>query len=122
MSEALVIAHRIQDEGLRSSALKSLAEVLDASGLADLLENEILQSGETIGISRVLQHWTEICRLKSCEEYPTLVRLVARLSSVSRQTLLKIIPDLSPLLIRLGGEAAVVEAARAIIDTTRWWP
>ncbi|MBN3893256.1 MAG: hypothetical protein HWQ43_30405 [Nostoc sp. JL31] len=114
-------ARAIQSEYYRAKALNALA---------DKLPPELLP--EALAAARAIQHESDrvyaltaladsLSQMSAAELFPLWQDTLHELSLRTRPDLLQDIKALFPVIFALGGEAATVEIARAIVDVGRWW-
>ena len=121
LAEGLAAARQIRDERYRAEALSALAAQLTgdllAEGLAAARQIEDKEHrAEALGaLAPQLAEWPRPVLTSSWQE---TLRLLA---SRTRSDLLADLGVLTPVIVALGGEAAVAETCRAIRDVGRWW-
>ncbi|MEH2070562.1 MAG: NB-ARC domain-containing protein [Nostoc sp.] len=120
LPEALAAARAIQYEANRADALSALAEKLpdilpEALAAARAIENEDFRTQPLSALADSLS------QIRSTELFPLWQDTLHELSLRTRSNLVQDIKALFPVIFALGGKAATVEIARAIVDAGRWW-
>jgi hypothetical protein len=106
MSDLLSHVPPGQRDGAASEALSWAIEIDDASDRRERLDKIIAR----------FHH------LPHSELYTLWRRTLHSLALRKRENLLADISAIAPLAEVLGGTAALIEIARALEDTTEWWP
>ncbi|MEH2257051.1 hypothetical protein, partial [Nostoc sp.] len=120
-SEALAVARAIQDESSRANALTALAKnlppelFLEALAAAKTIQNE---SSRANTLSTLADSSSQT---PAAELFLLWQDSLHELSLRTRPNLLQDIKVWVPVIFALGGEAAILEIARAIVDVGRWW-
>jgi len=128
LAEALRAARAIQAESARADAILAVAERLPPD--VHDLHYEVWQMACHMAngvnssqfISLAASGWLDLSRAAGKSETQMVSDTLNAFAPAGRPQLLRIIEALLPVIHRLGGERAVRETARAIIDTAKWWP
>ncbi|RMD64661.1 hypothetical protein D6833_04075, partial [Candidatus Parcubacteria bacterium] len=128
LAQALAAARSIRNEDDRARALAALAPHLPESLLADALHaaRSIRDEDDRArALAALAPHLAQL----SCATLYSLWAgdndsegTLAFLAQRTRRDLLSDLRALQEVILALGGEAAVAETARAIMDVGRWWP
>ncbi|MGF1977677.1 MAG: hypothetical protein RMY30_019130, partial [Nostoc sp. CmiSLP01] len=126
LPEALAAARAIQDEDFRAKALSALAKKLppellpEALAAARAIQSERYHA-EALSAEALSALANSLSQMPSTELFPLWQDTLHELSLRTRPNLLQDIKALFPVIFALGGEAATLEIARAIVDVGRWW-
>ncbi|MGB7439848.1 MAG: NB-ARC domain-containing protein [Coleofasciculaceae cyanobacterium] len=119
LPEALDAARAIGDEKYKTYALQGLAPHLPESLLPQALE-----ATRTLGFegnrAKALQGLIERFTPSSVD-FPLWQKTLHVLASLNRPHFLNNLPQLAPLIIRLGGVEALRETVKAVKDVSQWW-
>ncbi|MEH2458039.1 NB-ARC domain-containing protein [Nostoc sp.] len=121
LPEALAAARELQSESDRARVLSALAEKQPPKLLPEALAaaREIQDEGDRAKVLSALA--SGLSQMPVAELLPLWRDTLHKLSLRTRPNLLQDIEALFPVIFALGGEAATVELARAIVDVGRWW-
>lgn len=126
-NQAVGLAREIPNKGARALALIYLQDDLSGEAKKEML----LEAWEGVGKGEGDSRWSGVLalivsawqRMDFCgiEQWKGWTPLLHILAQQRRELLLNDLVALSPLIARLGGEAAVQEVIFAIEDVSRWW-
>ncbi|MDZ7967502.1 MAG: NB-ARC domain-containing protein [Nostoc sp. DedSLP03] len=120
LPQALAAAQAIEDKTDRAKALSILVNKLPELLPEALIAARAIQF-EQIRASALSDLTSGLSQMPSVELFPLWQDTLHELSLRTRSELLGDINVLFPVIFALGGEAATVEIARAIVDVGRWW-
>ncbi|MDZ8261100.1 NB-ARC domain-containing protein [Nostoc sp. ChiQUE01b] len=121
LSEALAAARGIQDEYSRANALSALADKLPPELLPEALAAARAIQDEDYRANVLSALASGLSQMPTAELFSLWQDTPHELSLRTRSNLLQDIKALFPVIFALGGKAATVEIARAIVDVGRWW-
>ncbi|NPA91581.1 MAG: hypothetical protein GXO55_09070, partial [Chloroflexi bacterium] len=122
MAQALVAARKIRDQDHRALALAALAPHLPQDLMAQALDAARKIESAQYRAKALAALAPRLAELPLLELYPLWRETLPALARRTRKDLLADIRALHPVIHKLGGEEAIAETARAIIDVGRWWP
>ena len=128
LEDAIKMAHEIEDPWARATAISYIAPLLSQHpGEEMILEITFESIAKNVdddccranSFSRIVEMISEEETTKS---YPLWCRTLHTLARRTREDLLMDISSLMPLVMKLGGQDALIETAEAIKDIQKWWP
>ncbi|WP_099072324.1 NB-ARC domain-containing protein [Nostoc linckia] len=121
LPEALTAARAIQDKDFRNYALSTLADKLPPEWLPEALTAARAIQDDYYRANALSALADSLLQMPAAELFSLWEDTLHELSLRTRHDLLQDIKALFPVLSALGGEAATVEIACAIVDVGRWW-
>jgi hypothetical protein len=126
LSSELQTARKIRQPGTRVRVLEGLLSPLSYSARLEVLKEALLAAQEIdtdVDRAAALQLLANhLARLRPRHLFALWSGALASFAAQSRESLLEALRALLPVIMRLGDEAGVEEAALAIDDVGRWWP
>ncbi|MFW9265361.1 hypothetical protein RRG12_42800, partial [Nostoc sp. CALU 546] len=120
-SEALAAARAIQNESSRANALSALAKNLPPELFLEALTAARAIQDESYRANTLSALADSSSQTPAAELFSLWQDSLHELSLRTRPNLLQDIKAWFPVIFALGGEAAILEIARAIVDVARWW-
>ncbi len=118
-AQGMAYVKQSKDSPTQADGLRGIIQYLPSSLLRSALETA-RAIGDESDRARALQGL--ISQLTSTDlEPPVAKKILYDLATLNRPHFLQNIPNLAPLIIKLGGVNALREITQAIIDVCRWW-
>ena len=125
----LYLQDELLPEALKVAKIRKNAEWLSAvtGRLTDEMLREALSVAYEIGgalfqAELMAQHSDVFARLELTALYTAWTDVLRGMASLNRQTFLRNLRDLGPIVVALGGRNAIEGVLRAVEDVGRWWP
>jgi len=126
LQDALSTAQEIEDEWYRAEALNGLIPHLPAAlretALREIMCATFEMRWEKTRAENLAKLMSQLMELSPSALLSFWQKLLRHLVQHSRQEFLEELPALTPIVVKLGRNEAIVELFRTIQDVGRWWP